>query len=191
MDEVRPYDFMVNAWTSAIGNPLRHFVIDGEPQGYSVARKRTARTMAISAWKRKIVALIEHKYRSNVLVATVEDPVLIHVAPFFSTRRHCDPENVRKLLVDAIYQHAGAGTGQDKYVFGSHAGPQYDIFHPRTEVWVWRTKGQPAPKISKTDRQQAQREVDRKRREADALETVRHRVKRKKIRAANPFKIET
>lgn len=182
---------MVPMLTSAMGEHLRHFVVRGEPQGFSVARKANARTMAIKHWKDRVTTTMGHKYSKVAVIATIERPVFIHVEPYFSSRIHCDPENVRKLLVDAIYLEAGPGSGQDKYVFGSHAGPQYDMMNPRTEVWLWRTHGQEPPVISKSARAAAMKARATKERESDRLETVRGKARREKIRASNPFGIKT
>lgn len=191
MDEVKPYSWMVPMLVGAMGRPARQFKVDGEPQGFSVARKVNARVLAIKAWKAKIIHVVEHRYPSRAPIATIERPVYVHVEPYFSDRRHCDPENVRKLLVDALYQDSGPGSGQDKYVFGSHSGPMYSLMEPCTRVWVWQVDGQEPPIISETARAEAKKKKLSKQRKADKIETARSEAKREKIRVRNPFGIKS
>lgn len=66
------------------------------------------------------------------LRAEEQQPVMVHTQCFFENRRHPDPENVQKGVVDALFYGA---VGGDKYVGGSYAPPAYHKY-PRVHVVV-------------------------------------------------------
>ena len=67
------------------------------------------------------------------LEASKSNPVFIHTAAYFSKGNHCDPENNRKGILDAIFYKAKGG---DKHCGGSHFCPLYDQICPRVEITV-------------------------------------------------------
>jgi len=190
MDSVGPYAWILEMLTANLGRPRRKFVVPGEPQGFSVARKQNARMRAIAHWRGKLQSVCDHQFATRCIVATIEKPVYVHVVPYFQSRVHCDPENVRKLGVDSMYLGAGEGSGQDKYVFGSHSGPNYDIENPRTEFYIWVCDGESPPEISATAVKQANARKRREQRERDGVETIKARAKFEKIKSSNPFGFE-
>ena len=74
--------------------------------------------------------------------------VQVDVACWFPSKRHPEPENVRKGIVDALYyprwlpmrrkmlEEAGAVGHLDRFVYGGHGPPRYCPEHPRVEVRV-------------------------------------------------------
>lgn len=69
------------------------------------------------------------------LHATKDEPVMIATKAYFKNGVHCDPENVRKGISDALFYGAG-GTG-DKYCAGWFLYPLYDAENPRVEVEIY------------------------------------------------------
>lgn len=75
------------------------------------------------------------------LEASQEKPLLVHTRAFFKDRKHSDPENIRKAVVDSLfYESRGRGgkrsSARDKYVGGACAVPCYDKDAPRIEVVI-------------------------------------------------------
>jgi hypothetical protein len=94
-----------------------------------------------------------HKFRDRVrmfanaagletpLRCTKEKPVIICTQAFFENGTHCDPENIRKGITDALfYTPKGSPLrkgSSDKYCFGAFDQPRYDKESPRVMVWVY------------------------------------------------------
>lgn len=62
--------------------------------------------------------------------ATQGQPVRVDVVGHFEGGVHCDPENLRKGIVDALWP---AG---DRWVYGYHHHPLYDAENPRAVVTI-------------------------------------------------------
>lgn len=67
------------------------------------------------------------------LTATIALPIWIETAAYFQNKRHPDPENVHKAVVDALFYKSDTG---DKYTGGKFEIPQYDPDHPRVEIRI-------------------------------------------------------
>lgn len=72
------------------------------------------------------------------IAITAETPLHFHTCAFFENRRHGDPENIHKAVVDAICYNPEGGKGgkQDKWTGGSFTPPRYDAKNPRVEVAI-------------------------------------------------------
>ena len=68
---------------------------------------------------------------------TAEAPLHFHTRAFFENRRHGDPENIHKAIVDAIcYTEGGKRSAKDKHTGGAFTSPRYDKKNPRVEVVI-------------------------------------------------------
>jgi hypothetical protein len=121
------------------------FVVPGKPQGYYAEGKRPnwTRKKSYEAYKKHVkqCAALAGCHRER-LVATKERPLLIHTKAYFPNGVHCDPENNRKAISDALFwtrRNEKKGYG-DKYCGGSFWYPLYDKENPRTEVIIERVK---------------------------------------------------
>lgn len=113
-----------------------NFVVIGPPVG-AVRMTRMGRFSARAKASHEYMRIVQLEARAAglrcPLTATEERPVLIHTRCFFKDRRHPDPENVIKLVSDALFYGNSAG---DKYVGGSYAPPAYDKRRPRVHITV-------------------------------------------------------
>ncbi|MFC4639821.1 RusA family crossover junction endodeoxyribonuclease [Deinococcus hohokamensis] len=87
------------------------------------------RAREYSDWK----VHVQQHAPAQTFSATRAHPVRVDVWCFFPNGAHADPENVRKGVVDALFEHRAGG---DKYVYGYHHFPQYDPKHPCVVVEV-------------------------------------------------------
>ena len=84
--------------------------------------------------KKKIRRYLEYKDRARLVSSRYEflraptEKVYLNVFVYFSSRRHGDPENIRKGIQDAVFE-------QDRYVAGS-VDFGYDAQNPRVEVEI-------------------------------------------------------
>ena len=110
------------------------FTIPGHPVGYYAQGK-------LPNWSR-MKKYVEYKKKVQLealchglilpLKATKDRPVSIKVVSYFKTGVHCDPGNVLKGIVDALF-YGGQG---DKFTGGVFHWPLYDPVNPRAEVFV-------------------------------------------------------
>jgi len=119
---------------------LHSFVVPGDPVGYYAEGKQPnwKRRNAYVAYKRLVQAYAMTAGVHLPLRATAERPLLVHVVPYFASGVHCDPENVRKGVTDALF-YAGKGAKKgaaDKHTGGSFPWPLYDRERPRVEVVI-------------------------------------------------------
>ena len=73
------------------------------------------------------------------LKATREEPLLVHTRAYFDSNRHPDPENVHKVIVDALMYNATGerrSSTRDKFTGGGIVPPRYDEKNPRVEVVI-------------------------------------------------------
>jgi len=111
------------------------FVIPGRPQGYTVMMRKgrfSVRAKAYHKWQESVkeYALAAGWRWSK---ATFERQIYVETDAYFPDKRGCDPENVRKGIVDALFPSKSGG---DKYVHGRHAPYRVDALNPRVSVWV-------------------------------------------------------
>lgn len=116
------------------------FTVPGSPVGYYAEGRKPnwTRKAAYIAYKRMVQFCAVEAGLELPLKATPERPLIIDVVPYFSSGVHCDPENVRKGVSDALF-YAGSGQAKgngDKYTGGSFPPPRYDQARPRVEVTV-------------------------------------------------------
>ena len=100
------------------------FRIPGDPIGYvrmTGRGKFTARAKRYHAWMVAVQVEARKAGFRLPMEATEAAPLRIDAYATFKNRRHPDPENVRKGIVDALF-YGGNG---DKFVFGYHAAPRY------------------------------------------------------------------
>jgi hypothetical protein len=123
--------------TLAAGAPVRqvvHFTVPGQPVGYYSQGKHPnwTRMKAYHAYKAQVQACAQAAGLTLPLSATREAPVIVSTVAHFSSGVHCDPENVRKGVTDALF-YGGSG---DKHTGGSFPPPRYDRANPRVLVTV-------------------------------------------------------
>ena len=130
----------------------RHdFTITGRPVGYYSKAEKGFRGMSREQRER-----VRHYYQYTALVRTfaaqagIETPlrctkgstVLVFTTAYFENGVHCDPENVRKGIVDALfYTPKGSPLrkgSSDKYCYGAFDAPLYDADKPRVEVVIFQ-----------------------------------------------------
>lgn len=113
---------------------LHRFTVPGRPVGYYAQGKQPN-------WKRKVAyenykKLVQHcAFAAGVpqLIATKDRPLWIHTTAYFPNGVHCDPGNVQKGVVDALFYRKRGG---DKHTGGSFEPPLYDKDNPRVEVVI-------------------------------------------------------
>ena len=67
---------------------------------------------------------------------TERSPLYAHTRAWFPDRRHGDPENIHKSVVDALFYRKGEGSKGDKYTGGFFDAPRYDAHNPRVQVVI-------------------------------------------------------
>lgn len=110
------------------------FRVIGDPVGYTRLTQRGRFTARAKKYHAYMVAVQVEARKAGLrlpLVATEVDHLRVDVYCTFSSRRHSDPENVRKGIIDALF-YGGKG---DKYCYGYHAAPRYGI-NPQVLVMI-------------------------------------------------------
>ncbi len=70
------------------------------------------------------------------LAPTKDSPLIIKTIAYFKNGIHCDPENVRKAVSDALVYDPEKKRGDDKYTGGIFPPPKYDKENPRTVIII-------------------------------------------------------
>ena len=85
-----------------------------------------------------IFHLTDHlKKYSHISSLTKEKPLMINTIAYFRNGVHCDPENVRKAVADALAYKVDEGKkGCDKFTSSQFPPPRYDKEFPRTVVII-------------------------------------------------------
>jgi hypothetical protein len=131
------------------------FIVPGHPQGYYACAGRSIWKMSPAQRKR---AMEYHGYCEKVRLyalqsqlqipptATKDNPVFVSTKAYFQNGVHCDPGNVNKGVIDALfYSKIRKGTS-DKYVGSIYYPPYYSSALPRVivdvifgdwEDWLW------------------------------------------------------
>ncbi len=117
------------------------FIVPGDPFGHVAATaysknysKQYAKFIKYAKFVR--YCAIEAGIRLP-LNADISNPLLIKTFSYFRDRRHCDPENVRKGICDALfYDPVQKKKGNDKYTAGYFPPPRYDPDNPRVVVVI-------------------------------------------------------
>jgi len=148
----------IDNWVATYGKPVLHFTVQGPPCGFisSGSRnwsKRQAKAWAYASDVRS--ALLEYLMGDEVevdhrgelatqpvtcdgekatLIASKKRPLFIGTVATFVNGVHPDPENVHKLVKDALFHKVKGG---DKWTGGVYDHPRYDKDEPGVEVLVW------------------------------------------------------
>lgn len=71
------------------------------------------------------------------LKSTKENPLMINTIAYFKNGVHCDPENVRKAVADAlVYDVDKKKKGNDKFTGSIFPPPRYSKNNPRTIIII-------------------------------------------------------
>lgn len=141
-----------------LGNKFR-FVVPGPPVGYIATTKRgkwTKEYLKYAQYAKTVRMLAKASGLPIPLVATKERPLIIKTIAYFKNGVHCDPGNVQKGIVDALFydeekaalakmarkagrkprKGRGTGKGDDKHTGGAFPPPRYDKENPRVVVII-------------------------------------------------------
>ena len=122
----------------------RTFIVPGRPVGY-VRMTRAGKWTANAKRAHKQMALVQECARKQgfelPLMATWERRLRIDTQIFCADKRGPDPDNVQKLVVDALFYKKGKGKNADKWVYGQYGPYQVDAHNPRVEVVIWTDEG--------------------------------------------------
>lgn len=179
------------------------FVVPGKPIGYIATTHRgkwTSEYQKFANYAKEVRAQARAAGISIPLVATKEQPLIIRTIAYFANGNHCDPGNVQKGVVDALFydeeraaiaklnrklgrkkKGKGTGKGDDKHTGGSFAPPLYDKLNPRVVVIIKRYEPE---QRKKADEQTEER--SRKKRSKKAQKATRR--ERQETRAEEPRK---
>ena len=115
------------------------FIVEGEPVGQQRARMGRSGKMGArvhwytpdetTAYKKRVADAF---YRANGFKRLSPPAVSVHVRCFFGSRVHPDPDNVQKLVLDALAKLAYTN---DRHIASSNTH-EYDQQRPRIEVEV-------------------------------------------------------
>ena len=120
------------------------FIVPFQPVGYYASGKvpNWKRMKAYHAYKELVQLHASAAGLLLPLMATKDDPLFISTCAYFRNGIHCDPGNVQKGIVDALFWtprgKKSKGSG-DKYTGGMFEVPKYDRLYPRVVVHVSRT----------------------------------------------------
>ena len=129
--------------TTAAPTKTLRFTVPGPPVGFyaygarniwKLPRAKRERTQAYHQYADKVRLMARAAGIQTPLEASKHLPVIINTTAYFATGVHCDPENVRKGISDALF-YGCSGPG-DKYCGGSFPPPLYDKENPRVEVEI-------------------------------------------------------
>lgn len=133
------------------------FIVPGKPHGYYACGGRSIWKMSPAQRKR---TQEYHGYSEKVRIyalqagltlppqATKLNPVFISTKAFFENGVHCDPGNVNKGIIDALFYAKTNKGSADKYTGGIYYPPYYSSLQPRVivdvvfgdwEDWLWPT----------------------------------------------------
>lgn len=117
------------------------FVVPGDPRGYTTTTYRDkGRSNRYQKYKEYCRRVREFAAMAGVpipLTADEDSPILIKTFAYFRNGNHCDPENVRKGVCDALfYDPISKKKGNDKWTAGYFPPPRYDEEDPRVVVII-------------------------------------------------------
>lgn len=138
------------------------FIIPGKPVGYVATTHRgkwTLNYQRFATYAKHVRACAKAAGIHIPVVATKKKPLTIRTVAYFPNGIHCDPGNVQKGVVDALFydEEAAAmakflkkagkklsvkkgvrrtGKGDDKHTGGSFPPPLYDKENPRVVVII-------------------------------------------------------
>ena len=121
---------------------LYKFEVPGDPRGYTTTTHRDkGRSSRYKKYKEYCRLVREYAAMAGVpipLTADKDNQLMIKTFAYFRNGVHCDPENVRKGVVDAIFYDPLNKTKSngDKWTAGFFCGPRYDAEEPRVVVII-------------------------------------------------------
>lgn len=135
---------------------VARFVIPGDPIGFVVTNNKakvSEKYLRFAKYAKQVRFFARAAGIRLPLVATKQRPLMIRTVAYFANGRHCDPGNVQKGVVDALFydeekaalaklqrkmgrRKRVTGKGDDKYTGGSFPPPRYDKDNPRVVVII-------------------------------------------------------
>lgn len=135
------------------------FVVPGKPVGYVATTGKSKWTKEYQKYAEYAKVVRLHAAAAGLSIpihATKERPLIIKTIAYFENGVHCDPGNVQKGVVDALFydeekaalakfarqagrkpkKGRGTGKGDDKHTGGAFPPPRYDKKNPRVVVIV-------------------------------------------------------
>ena len=110
------------------------FVIPGNPCGFiAYAKAKNPKNFKVWNYAKFVRQAAADAGIQVPLLADKDMPLHITTRAYFRDGRHCDPENVHKLVKDALFYKSPGG---DKYTAGCYPSPLYDRENPRVEVEI-------------------------------------------------------
>lgn len=131
-------DGVVGTWGSLFGPPSVAFTVPGKPVGFVATGNRhwSKRSKKVWEYAGAVRKSLEKVYGNPHLSASKGNEVFVGTVAVFANGTHPDPENVHKLVKDAMFHKQPGG---DKYTGGIYAPPMYDKNDPHVRVLVWHT----------------------------------------------------
>ena len=131
---------------------MKKFIVPGSPVGYVTTTFRGKWNKNYKKFSDYAKEVRLHARSSGIsipLYADIDRPLIIRTVSYFKNKVHCDPGNVQKGVVDALFyndkesfrmhkKNKGPGKGNDKYTGGSFPPPRYDKNNPRVVVIIKR-----------------------------------------------------
>lgn len=120
---------------------LYKFEVPGDPRGYTTTTYRDkGRSSRYQKYKEYCQRVREYASMAGVpipLTANKDTQLMIKTFAYFRGGVHCDPENVRKGVCDALfYDPLNKKKGDDKWTAGFFPPPRYDEEEPRVVVVI-------------------------------------------------------
>jgi len=117
------------------------FVIPGNPVGHTATTNRSknvsARYRKYAKYAKQVRLYAEMAGVPLPLKSSKDHQIVVNVYPYFKNGTHCDPENVRKGIADALaYDTFKKRKGDDKHFGGKFPPPRYDKENPRVVVVI-------------------------------------------------------
>jgi len=135
------------------------FVVPGKPVGYIATTSRGKWTKEYQKFAEYAGIVRQYARAAGIQIplrATKERPLIIKTIAYFENGVHCDPGNVQKGIVDALFydeekaalakmarkagkktrKGRGTGKGDDKHTGGAFPPPRYDKKNPRVVIII-------------------------------------------------------
>lgn len=132
------------------------FEVPGDPVGYTTTTFKSKgvdkRFTKYADYCKKVRKFARANGVPLPLIATKDEPLVIKTIAYFKNGTHCDPGNVQKGIVDALFYIedaikkvkrggrkrvvVGGKKGDDKHTGGAFPPPRYDPKNPRVIVII-------------------------------------------------------
>lgn len=125
----------LNTLRSTLGDPHLKFSIFGDPVGFVITNgKFSKKSRRVWDYMQGIQDEMKDLGIFDECVCSRDTHVFVITESYFRNGTHPDPENVHKLVKDAMFYKKPLG---DKYTGGFYLSPVYDKENPRVEVMAW------------------------------------------------------